>query len=267
MLSVRDWSTLAAPDFAGLDPERTIAVLPIAAIEQHGAHLPTGTDAIINHGLWKAARGEIGEDVDVLVLPQQSIGKSDEHIASKGTLHVPAEVLIPFLTAIGLSVARAGIRKLLILNSHGGNSEVMGIVARSLRVQAGMFVVATSWARMGHPDGHFGEDELRFGIHGGAVETALMLHLAPDEVRMDLAAPTEPRSVALARENAVLEGAGRNGFAWIAQDLHPSGIAGDPTAATAEAGQALADHAARRVATLLSEMARFSLASLHDLEG
>ncbi len=268
-MTVRAWADLAAPDFDALDAERTVAVLPVAAIEQHGAHLATGTDAIINEGLWAetAPRLETGvkAGLDVLVLPQQSVGKSDEHIVSKGTLHVPAEVLIAHWTAIGRSVARAGVRKLLILNSHGGNSDVMGIVARSLRVEAGLFVVATSWARMGYPDGLFSDEEIRFGIHGGAIETALMLHLSPGHVAMEKAVTAEPLSAAMARDKAVLEGAGRNGFAWIAQDLHPSGICGDATAATAAAGAHAAAHAAQRMAGLIAEMADFPLSNLHPL--
>lgn len=264
-MTVRPWAALTAPDFDTLDEERTVAVLPLAAIEQHGPHLATGTDALINEGLWAETAPRIAPDLDVLTLPLQAIGKSDEHIASSGTLHVPAETLIAHWTAIGRSVARAGVRKLLLLNSHGGNSEVAGIVARTLRVEAGMLVVATSWARMGYPDGLFEADEIRFGIHGGAIETALMLHLAPDSVRMDKAAPAPTLSEAMARENAVLEGAGRNGFAWIAQDLHPSGVCGDPTRATAEMGRQAAAHASARMATLLGEIAAMPLSRLHPL--
>ncbi len=184
----RFWAELTTTDFASADTQSWIAVLPIAATEQHGPHLPTGTDTAIGDGLMRAAVAAMPAGLPAVILPTFPVGKSDEHIAFPGTLTLSAATLTDVIIEIGLSVARAGLRKLVIVSSHGGNSEVMGIAGRELRLSAGMLVVATSWARMGQPDGLFDAAEKRHGIHGGDVETSLMLHLAPGSVRVEQAA-------------------------------------------------------------------------------
>lgn len=265
-MTVRDWATLKAPDFAALDPETTVVVQPLAAIEQHGGHLPVGTDTLINEGLWVEAAPLIDAGVTVLTLPMQAVGKSDEHLGvmggRNGTLHVEGEVVSIMLHGIGRSVARAGLRKLLILNSHGGNSEAIAMAGRRLRQTEGMFVVPTSWSRMGLPDGLIDEDETRHGIHGGEIETALMLHLHPHLVDMDRAPSGLGLGATLAAENEVLRADGRTGFSWMMDDLSPSGVTGHADRATVETGAVLAAHAAQRMATLIEEMARFPLERL-----
>src|SRR4029450_2535554 len=142
------WDEYASREFKGLDPESTIAILPIAAIEQHGPHLPVGVDAAINRGMLETLIDRLPDDLDIRILPIQQVGKSNEHLRMPGTLTLPATTLIEAWTELGLSVARAGLRKLVIVNSHGGNDEVMGIVARELRVRADMLVVKSAWSRL-----------------------------------------------------------------------------------------------------------------------
>ena len=149
------WGEYRAPEFAAVDPDATIAILPIAATEQHGPHLPVGTDALIMEGMLMTAASMLPESLDMRSLPIQAIGKSNEHLYAPGTLTLPAHVAIEAWTELGLSVSRAGVRKLVIVNSHGGNEEIMGIVARELRVRADMLVVKTSWSRFGHPTACF----------------------------------------------------------------------------------------------------------------
>lgn len=161
--------------------------MPIAAIEQHGPHLPVGTDTIINTGHCLAVAAAAPAGLDIRFLPVQATGKSNEHLWAKGTLTHEVTTLIDSWVALGLSVARAGVRKLVMVNSHGGNEEIMGIVARELRVRANMLAVKTSWTRFGYPDGLIGEVERRHGIHGGEVETSLVLHFRPDLVDMSKA--------------------------------------------------------------------------------
>jgi len=125
----------------GTTVERIVAILPVAAIEQHGPHLPLGVDAIINEGIVRAAMPLMPDSV--LVLPTMEIGKSNEHQAFPGTLTLSAETLIRLWTEIGDSVARAGVRKLLIFNSHGGQTGLPEVVATDLRARLGMIV---GWA-------------------------------------------------------------------------------------------------------------------------
>lgn len=248
------WGDFRTTEFEGLDPAETIALLPVAAVEQHGPHLGCGTDAVIAHGMLLTLIAALPADLDLRILPIQSVGKSDEHIRSPGTLTIPANVLIEHWLAIGRSVARAGIRKLAIVNSHGGNEEVMGIVARELRVEADMLVVKTAWSRFGRPDGLFSDVESRYGIHGGDAETSLMLHFRPEAVDMDKA--EDFRSVVQDEEDrfAFLRATGQHAYAWIASDLHPAGVVGEAKRASAEKGRLLAEHQARGVLALLADM-------------
>jgi creatinine amidohydrolase len=163
------WAELKSKDFRSLDPEKTIAILPVAAIEQHGPHLPVMTDTAIGTGMLGVLKERLPADLDVLVLPIQAVGKSNEHLLSPGTLNLSAETLTRVLFEIGESVYRAGLRKLVLANSHGGNVPVLGIVARELRVKYGMLVVPTQWGRFGQPDGMYGPVEQRHGIHAGDI--------------------------------------------------------------------------------------------------
>jgi creatinine amidohydrolase len=255
------WTEFSAPDFADIDPMRTIAILPIAALEQHGPHLPVGTDAILNGGCLEMLRPQIPEGMDVRVLPIQQIGKSNEHIWAPGTATFTAGTLIEAWVEIGLSVARAGIRKLVLVNSHGGNEEVMGIVARELRVRAGLLAVKSGWMRFGMPDGLVPDLERRHGIHGGDVETSLMLHFRPELV--DMSRAENFRSIAARDEEdyALLRPTGTHAYAWIASDLNPSGAVGDAASATAEKGRIIAEHQVRGMLDLLREVEHFPLPS------
>ena len=257
----RHWSDLTWPDFNNVDPETTIAILPVAAIEQHGPHLPVGVDDFINAGVLAAAMPLMPDSV--LVLPPSHIGKSNEHAAFPGTLTFSAETLIRIWTEIGESVARAGIRKFLMLNSHGGQPQVMDIVARDIRVRLSMFAVAANLSGLNSERGLFTPTEDRHGIHGGASETSQMLHLRPDLVRPALAADFAPASIALERDYRFLRAEGAAvGIGWQSQDLHPSGACGDATDADAERGRRIVLSKAQGVADLAAEMIRYPLSAI-----
>ncbi len=258
----RRWIDMTSRDFASADVASWIAVLPVAAVEQHGPHLPLGTDGFISAGSLDRAGGLIPDDLPVTFLPTQWIGASEEHADFPGTLSVPPETLIAAWTAIGASVARAGLRKLVLINSHGGNSPVLDVVARRLRASHGMLAVVASWRRFGHPDGLFTAEEIRHDVHAGRIETSLMRAFRPDLVRMDRAADFTPSTVAMEQEFAQLRASQPAGFGWLAQDLHPSGAAGDAAAASIEAGSASADHGAQAFVALLQDVARFPLERL-----
>lgn len=259
----RRWQDLTTEDFRALDPTRTVAVLPVAAIEQHGPHLPVSVDATINAGVVDRAMSRAPADLPVLLLPMMPIGKSNEHQAFPGTLTLSAETLIRLWTEIGESVYRAGARKLLLLNSHGGQPQIMDIVARDLRVRLGMFVVTAGVHGLWRAEGMFSEVELKHGIHGGAVETSIMMHLAPDLVRDALRANFAPSTIALETRYRYLRAEGSGvGFGWQTQDLHPSGACGDATDADAARGEKLTNAMADGLVALLGEMVEFPLSSL-----
>lgn len=257
ILPSRFWSDLAWTDFAAL-PDDTVAVLPLAATEQHGPHLPLSVDTRINAGVLDAALAKLADDFPVLVLPAQAIGCSVEHTRFPGTLTGSVETLLAFWTEIGQGVARAGVKRLVLLNTHGGNQQIMEILARRLRIEAGLFAVAANPGRMGNPPGLVPAEEDRFGIHAGFVETSLMLALDPGLVRRDAA--QDFRS-AWARAPAPLAPGSGAVPAWQAQDLHPAGAVGDAAAANAGAGTAVLEFTATRLAALLEAVRGFDIAA------
>jgi creatinine amidohydrolase len=258
------WGDLTSDEFRALDPERAIAVLPVAAVEQHGPHLPVLTDTAIADGMLATLRRMLPSDLRVLVLPTQAYGKSDEHISSPGTVTLPATTLIEVLVEIGASIARAGVRKVVLMNSHGGNSEVLGIVARELRVRHGMLCVATHWRRFGLPAALYSPVDEKYGIHAGDIETSLMLHFRPDLVRRDRVKNFVSCAMAMEQDFTHLRPIGPHGFAWLAQDLNADGAVGDAASATADKGKATAEHQADGFIALLRDMTSFPLSRLHS---
>jgi creatinine amidohydrolase len=261
-LPVRRWQDLTWTDFAGLDREATVAVLPVAAIEQHGPHLPLDVDARVDSGLLEAALDRLPEHVPVLVLPMQPVGTSAEHAAFPGTLSLSASTLAAVWTELARSVHAAGVRKLVIFNSHGGQAALARVVAQDLRSRLSMLVVVASTYAFGEPEGLFPEEEWRHGIHAGAAETSLMRHLAPASVREDRIAAFRPASIDLETQARELRFHGRVSLAWSTQDLHPSGACGDATLATAEAGRRMIEVAAPRIARLLAEFSAYPVGAL-----
>ena len=258
-MPARSWLDLSTEDLRTRDMSRTIAVLPVAAIEQHGPHLPVGVDTLINEGYLARTRALVPEDLDVLFLPVQAVGKSNEHLAFPGTITLTAETVIRAWTEIGESVHRAGCRKLVFVNSHGGNIAVIDIVTRELRVRFGMLAVNAAWHRLGYPDGMFSAHEMRHGIHGGDAETSLMLAFRPDTVQMDRAQDFEPRTVEMARDFKYLNAVQPIGLGWMSQDLNPAGAMGNAANATRDKGEATADYGAQAFIDLLREVDAFQL--------
>ncbi len=253
------WTDFAAPDFASVDPMKSIAVLPIAAVEQHGPHLPLGTDAFLNRGCLDMLIERLPDDLDLRILPVQEVGKSNEHLWAPGTLTDTASSLIESWSELGLSVARAGLRKLVFVNSHGGNVEVMGIVARELRVRAGMLVVKSGWGHFPPPDGLISDLERRYGIHGGEVETSMMLHFRPDLVAMEQARDFTSVAAGNERNFVHLRPTGTQAYAWIASDLNPAGAVGNAAQATAEKGRLIAEKQVSCMIELLHEVRAIGL--------
>lgn len=253
---------MTSPELAELDPESTIALLPLAAVEQHGPHLPLGTDALIGQGIIRALPDGGADRPRLLILPLLSVGDSLEHRAFPGTLSIEAEPLIAAWLGIGRSVARAGLRKLVLFNSHGGQAPLLDIVALRLRVELQMLVVRCSYFALGTPDGLFAQDELAHGFHGGEVETSLMLHLHPALVRRDALQCFEGLPAQMARRSKVLGVESPVGIGWMSQDLHAAGVCGRAARADAERGAKLVRHLAGQLATLVEELAATPLDTL-----
>ncbi len=253
------WLEMSRGDFEDLDTANLVAVLPIAAIEQHGPHLPVSVDTHIAEGLVGETVRQMPDDLPASFLPVQAIGKSNEHIMAPGTLTLSWDTVYRTWYEIGESVHRAGVRRLVIVTSHGGNVTIMNTVARDLRAALGMFVVATGWFQMGAPEGLFDTEELHLGIHGGDMETSKMLHLHPHLVDMAKAENFTMKHRDRMADYPALNRLGTLPYAWIADDLNASGAAGDARPATAEKGRKVIEFQAARFLELLRDVANYDL--------
>jgi creatinine amidohydrolase len=253
------WWDLSAEDFRSLDMSGIVAILPVGAVEQHGPHLPVRVDTAIGEGVVNRAIELMSPDTPALVLPTMAVGKSSEHTGFPGTLSLAAETVTRMWYEIGESVFRSGCRRILFLNSHGGQVQVMEIVCRELRVKLGMLAVGATCLRMFDKRDLFTASELKHGIHGGEVETSAMLHLHPTLVDMQRARNFVPLSVQLEEAQSMLTPEGAIGFGWRIEDLNPAGALGNSAAADAERGRELIQRAAAALITLVGEIAAFPL--------
>jgi creatinine amidohydrolase len=254
----RHWAEMTTKDFADSDTSKWVAALPVGAVEQHGPHLPVETDALINAGVVKRTIEILPDDVPATFLPMIAAGKSNEHIAYPGTLTFSAETLIRIWTELGESVARAGVRRLLIFNSHGGQPQVAEIVARDLRVRLGMLVAVISTYQLAKPP-LWPREELKYGIHAGGVETSIVKFLRGDLVREDEIRNFEPLQARVERDFPALAPDGRLIFAWQSQDLNPHGASGDARDSDPKRGGEVVELYAKRLVDVLSQMARFDI--------
>lgn len=253
------WWDLSTREFSELEMKNIVAVLPVGAVEQHGPHLPVRVDAAINAGIINRAVELLPADLPVLFMPALPIGKSDEHLAYPGTLTLPYDVLGQVWFEVAKSAWRAGVRKIIFWNSHGGQPQLMEIVCRRLRVELEMMAVGASWFRTIDTADLYSEAERQHGIHGGESETSVMLHLHPDLVHMQHADNFVSASVAIEAKGGILTPEGGVSFGWMAQDLHPSGTTGNAAAADAQRGEIEVDRAARSLLQLISEVSEVDL--------
>jgi creatinine amidohydrolase len=263
-LNTHFWSDLNTQDFARLDKSRVIAVLPLAATEQHGPHLPLSVDTdIVNAVIARSVPllQTLAPSLPVYFLPTQAVGLSPEHAAFHGTLTLKPETLIRLWTDIAESVNAAGIHKLVMFNAHGGHVGAMDVVARDLRARLGMLVYCVNWYQLPLHDAQgqdlnalFSEHEHRFGVHAGEVETSVMLALKPQAVRMDEAQNFKSTSELRAAKFPILGNGKSAKLAWQMQDYNPMGAAGNAAAATPEKGQALLAAAGQSLAQLFIEI-------------
>ena len=265
------WADLSSRHFSQLASSavinQTVAVLPVAAIEQHGPHLPVSVDKTLVNGVIDAALPHLPDSLPVLFMPTQQVGKSNEHIRYPGTLTLSAQTLISVWTELGACVARAGIKKLLLFNSHGGQVSVMDIVARDLRTAHDLIVFSSNWYTL--PLGEevmnlFTPAEHRFGIHAGDMETSMMLALREKYVDMKQAQHFHTQAEERAKNYPLLGNGTTAKMGWQIQDYNPYGAAGDASLATAAKGHAVIDAAGLQLARLLQEISSLPLSTLTD---
>jgi creatinine amidohydrolase len=267
------WSDLTTRHFTQIASDaniaQVVAVLPVAATEQHGPHLPVSVDTTLVNGVVDASLQHLPADLPILFLPTQRVGKSNEHIRFPGTLTLSAQTTISLWMDIGSSVARSGIKKLVLLNSHGGQASIMDIVARDLRTEHDLIVYSANWYNLPLGDavmGLFPASEHRFGIHAGDIETSMMLaleeKLSEKYVDMSKAQNFHSTSQDRAAQYPVLGNGTSAKLGWQMQDYNAQGAAGNAAAATAAKGHALINAAGLQLAHLLKEVSDLPLSTL-----
>ena len=256
------WQDLTTADFGRVDAEATVALLPVAAVEQHGPHLPLATDALINEALVRAALERAPAGATLLVLPAQNVGLSPEHTSFAGTLSIRDTTLLDAWTDIGRSVARTGVRKLVVLNTHGGQKTLVDLLAVRLRSELGMLVVRSTYFAFGALPGLFDPAEVVHDIHGGEVETSLLLHIKPDLVRTAALGDFRGLPHDLAARNKLLGAEKPVGIGWRAEDLNPAGACGNAARADGRRGAQHLAYLADRLAALVGEVAATPLTIL-----
>lgn len=257
--SKTDFELIAADNTPSDGPNSWIAVLPLGATEQHGPHLPFETDTLIAQGVVDRLNKELAANHKITFLPVEPIGYSPEHLDFEGSKSLPYDDAIKRWVGIGEKLSTLGVRKLVLLNAHGGNSPLMTIVATELRVRFSMLCVATSWTRFGKPKGMYSEEELAIDIHGGDIETSVMLALNPDKVNMKLAESFASAQSNFADKFTYLRAYGRHSFGWKMQDLNPKGVVGNAKKATSEKGEALLSISVEGLLKLLDDVNKFDL--------
>lgn len=241
---MRFWQEMTSDDFRALAPD-TVAVLPVAATEHHGPHLPAGTDSLILDGVLRATARARDSRPDAVCLPLQPVGWSVEHGGLPGTLSLEAETLAAAWSETGQWVARAGLSRLIILNSHGGNPPAIAIAAMRLRARDGLLVVRAHWEALARPAELAPPGAPPHDWHAGWIETSVMLHLRPDLVRVRAAKPAPFRT------GPDFPPGGTTPWSWMATDVNPSGVIGDATVATAEIGATLVARAVSGLGDLI----------------
>lgn len=253
------WADLTAPEFAALDRERAVAILPIGAIEQHGPHLAMSVDRDLTLAVLTRSLPLIDPALTVLALPIQAIGKSTEHQAWPGTLSLSADTLFRVLRDIAVSVHRAGVPRLMILNGHGGNRALLELACRDLRAELGLVTAHVAWDDLAYADSVVGAAEAQNGLHAGDVETSAMLAAHPDKVRIAKAEAFSSAHLGWQHAHPDLGlGSAPLRPGWLMGDLNPKGAIGNAAAATPEKGDTLLTNAARALARLVSDFARFT---------
>ena len=257
------WADYTSSELAHWAASGAIAVIPVAAIEQHGPHLPVSVDTRIIDGVVLRISDQLHGTTSappVLFLPTIQYGKSNEHAQFPGTITLSAKTLIAVWTEVGECIAASGFKKILFFNSHGGQAGIMDVVARDLRAQLNVIAMHCNWYALGLPKGMYSDHEQRFGVHGGDVETSMMMALDAGHVQHDKIANFKSSSEALLDAGYTqLQVSPAAKIAWQTQDLNPAGAVGNASLATALKGQATIDFVADQFIGVLREIEQLPL--------
>ncbi|MEW7008025.1 creatininase family protein [Lentilitoribacter sp. EG35] len=237
----------------------TIVIIPFGAYEQHGAHLPSDTDAIIATELARRL-GDVVDKLKIKLLPTEQIGYSIEHLDFGKTKSFSYQKAIERWLGIIKQQYDLGHRKILLLNAHGGNSPLLTIVATEARVKWNMLVVVTHWTRFGLPDELADKMDKSIDIHAGDIETSIMLSINSDLVNMKYTENFPSKQSVYIDNYKFLRAYGPHAFGWKMSDLNDQGVVGNASSATAEKGNLILEHTISGLKDLVTDISQFDLA-------
>ncbi len=256
MTPTRRLDELRAPDIAERLSPSSIIIQPVGAIEQHGPHLPFNTDLVVAEAVSSTLVERHGDEHDLWLLPPLAYTKSNEHAWSAGSIWLGPETMLAVLNDLGRSIAKLPTRRLVFLNGHGGNSSLLNVACRELRLHHNLLTFLAHPRVPRDQGGPSNEDELGMGIHGGHGETSMMLHLRPDLVDLPSAGRRIPESL-IGNEHVAF--GGPISFGWVSNDWDEEGYIGDPTGATAEIGKEMFDGAVAGLGEAMAEVAAYEV--------
>ena len=254
------WKNIISEDMKKLNKEDTLVMLPISAIEQHGHHLPVGTDSIILEGLLeKFAKEKEFPGKNVIIGPQLFVGKSNEHMGFVGTMTYTAKTLYDMIDELTDCIVKSGFKRLLLTNSHGGNTDLLNLISRDLRIKYGIDVFVFDWWFTSFWQELLKtekESESPYGVfHACELETSLMLALAPQTVDMSRLVDETPDKMFDGNEYVSLYGPVNMG--WKTRDVTESGVIGTPSKATGEKGEKMLQYAVEKMGEIVTELLKF----------
>jgi creatinine amidohydrolase len=238
------------------DKENTVIIQPLGAIEQHGPHLPLIVDAAISEAVAGKTLAKLDTNIPAYALPTLYYGKSNEHCHFPGTIALSAQTLLAVICEMADSIYRAGFRKLVLLNAHGGQPQVMEIAARDIHQKYQDFSIFPLfvWRVPNIAAQLLTPKELELGIHAGDAETSLLLSILPEQVKMERAVCEYPQGLPT---DSLLSMEGNLPFAWLTGELTVSGVLGDATAATKEKGDILLESLSDAWVKVIEDVCKF----------
>ncbi|MNI39350.1 Creatinine amidohydrolase [compost metagenome] len=253
---ITEWARLTTKEIEAIDKENALVVVPIGATEQHGAHLPVGTDSLILGRLLEELANKVSfPDYKVLLTPLLPVGKSNEHMDFSGTLSFSTMTLYHMIDDLVKAIGSHGFGKILLMNSHGGNTDLLNVLSRDLRIKHNVEVFVFDWwftsfwkeiLSQVQQSGNYGV------FHACELETSLMLYFCPELVDMSKAVDEFPDDQLTDNEHVSIKGPIVPG--WKTQDVSLHGVIGAPTLASAEKGRLFVEFAVQKLKEMLQEV-------------
>ena len=242
---IKEWRKLTTKEHEMIDKEKSVVILPIASCEQHGAHLSVATDQLVLELFTKSLLEMQPEtEKDFYILPPMLFGDSNEHMGFSGTITLRPQTLMLFVEDIASSLCAGGYKKVLIMNSHGGNTGLLDAIGQKINLDYGVeMYTANLLGMMSGCSTQQGVEDMdeSVEIHAGDIETSVLLYAFPESVKMQFAQDS-PVHIPIYNNS------------WVTKKISTSGVLGLPTKATADKGRIIFNYAMQKLILLMKSL-------------